>query len=384
MEHDRAAPPTERPRVGFLGLGHMGEPMATRLAGAGTDLTVWNRSPEKTELLRAAGAAVAGSAYEVVESCDIVILMLANGPVTDAVLGRSADGFELPVAGRIVVNMGTVSPEYSQALGDHLHAHGARFVEAPVSGSRVPAFSGALVAMLAGDDDVLDLVEGVLAPMAAATFRCGEVPRAIETKLAANVFLIGMVTALAEAVHFARGRGLDTEILRSVLDAGTMASALSRVKLAKLVEGDHAPQAAVSDVLYNNRLILDAAEARGLSMPLLRVCGSLFAATEDLGHGNDDMVRVIDAIAADRPVGWLTGVTSGAHPVVEEVALRPSRNHHRQNVCTWRLVGGCGLWLNRRSRVVSFPAAAAGFRRRKAWSRILMFFSGIGVRYSCG
>ena len=305
MEHDRAAPPTEGPRVGFLGLGHMGEPMATRLTGAGTDLTVWNRSPEKTELLRAAGAAVAGSAYEVVESSDIVLLMLANGPVTDAVLGRSADGFELPVAGRIVVNMGTVSPEYSQALGDHLHAHGARFVEAPVSGSRVPAFSGALVAMLAGDDDVLDLVEGVLAPMAAATFRCGEVPRAIETKLAANVFLIGMVTALAEAVHFARGRGLDTEILRSVLDAGTMASALSRVKLAKLVEGDHAPQAAVSDVLYNNRLILDAAEARGLSMPLLRVCGSLFAATEDLGHGNDDMVRVIDAIAADRGGRWL-------------------------------------------------------------------------------
>ncbi len=303
MEHGRAAPPTQRPRVGFLGLGHMGEPMATRLARARTDLAVWNRSPEKTELLRAAGAAVAASAYEVVESCDIVIMMLANGPVTDAVLGRSAAGFELPVAGRIVVNMGTVSPEYSQALGDHLHAHGARFVEAPVSGSRVPAFSGALVAMLAGDDDVLDLVEGVLAPMAAATFRCGEVPRAIETKLAANVFLIGMVTALAEAVHFARGRGLDTEILRSVLDAGTMASALSRVKLAKLVEGDDAPQAAVSDVLYNNRLILDAADARGLSMPLLRVCGSLFAATEDLGHGNDDMVRVIDAIAADPAVG---------------------------------------------------------------------------------
>ena len=299
MEHDIPGTPTERPRVGFLGLGHMGEPMATRLARAGTDLTVWNRRPEKSELLRAAGAAVAGSAYEVVESCDLVILMLANGPVTDSVLGRSAGGFELPVAGRIVVNMGTVSPEYSQALGDHLHAHGARFVEAPVSGSRVPAFSGALVAMLAGDDDdVLDLVEGVLAPMTAATFRCGEVPRAIETKLAANVFLIGMVAALAEAVHFARGRDLDVEVLRSVLDAGTMTSALSRVKLAKLVDGDHAPQAAVSDVLYNNRLILDAAEARGLAMPLLRVCGSLFSATEELGHGNDDMVRVIDAIAA--------------------------------------------------------------------------------------
>ena len=197
--------------------------------------------------------------------------------------------------------MGTVSPEYSRGLAADLRAHGARFVEAPVSGSRLPAYDGALVAMLAGDDDVLDLVEGVVAPMTAATFRCGEVPRAIETKLAANVFLIGMVSALAEAVHFARGRGLDPEVLRSVLDAGTMASALSRVKLAKLVEGDDAAQAAISDVLYNNRLILDAAAERGLPMPLLDVCGALFATAEELGYGGADMVKVIAAIEARTP-----------------------------------------------------------------------------------
>jgi 3-hydroxyisobutyrate dehydrogenase len=192
--------------------------------------------------------------------------------------------------------MGTVSPEYSRGLATDLRAHGAGFVEAPVSGSRLPAFDGALVAMLAGDEDALDLVENVVAPMTAATFRCGEVPRAIETKLAANVFLIGTVSALAEAVHFARGRGLDTEVLRSVLDAGTMASALSRVKLAKLVERDDAPQAAISDVLYNNRLILEAAAARGLPMALMEVTCSLFAATEDLGHGSADMVKVIAAL----------------------------------------------------------------------------------------
>jgi 3-hydroxyisobutyrate dehydrogenase len=218
----------------------------------------------------------------------VVVVMLANGPATDEVLGRGSAGFAVPVEGRVVVNMGTVAPEYSSGLAEDLRSYGARFVEAPVSGSRVPAFEGSLVAMLAGDEEVLDLVETVIAPMAAATFRCGEVPRAIETKLAANVFLIGTVTALAEAVHFARGRGLETEVLRSVLDAGTMASALSRVKLAKLVERDDAAQAAISDVLYNNRLILDAARERG--------CGSLFAAAEELGLGGADMVAVIEAI----------------------------------------------------------------------------------------
>ena len=284
--------------MGFLGLGHMGEPMATRLVRAGVELTVWNRSSEKSDLLREAGAAVAGSVREVFTGCGIVIMMLANGPVTDSVLGRTAGGFGVPVDGRIVVNMGTVSPEYSCGLGADLRAHGAQFVEAPVSGSRVPAFSGALVAMLAGDDAAVELVEPVIAPMTAARFRCGEVPRAIETKLAVNVFLIGMVSALAEAVHFARGRGLDTEVLHSVLDAGPMASAVSKGKLAKLVERDDAPQASIADVHYNNRLILDAARERGLSMPLLSVCGALFAAAEALGHGHADMVKVIDAIAA--------------------------------------------------------------------------------------
>jgi 3-hydroxyisobutyrate dehydrogenase len=292
---DDAAP--TRPRVGFLGLGRMGEPMATRLARAGTDLTVWNRTPEKAALLAAEGAEIAESAYDVVERSEVVVVMLANGPVTDAVLGRSAGGFEVPVAGRVLVNMGTVSPEYSRSLANDVRGQGGRFVEAPVSGSRLPAFDGALVAMLAGDEDALDLVEAVIAPMVSSVFRCGDAPRAVETKLAANVFLIGTVTALAEAVHFARGRGLDVEVLRRVLDAGTMASALSRVKIAKLAAGDDSPQAAVSDVLYNNRLILDAARSVDLPMPLLEVCGSLFATAEDLGHGGADMVRVIDAIA---------------------------------------------------------------------------------------
>src|SRR4051794_11326252 len=139
----------DRPRVGFVGLGHMGEPMATRLARAGVDLTVWNRSPEKSELLRGEGAAVAESAYDLFEATDVVILMLTDGPATDSVLGRTPDGFAVPVAGRVVVNMGTVPAEYSRGLAEDLRAHGARFVEAPVSGSRVPAYDGALVAMVA-------------------------------------------------------------------------------------------------------------------------------------------------------------------------------------------------------------------------------------------
>jgi 3-hydroxyisobutyrate dehydrogenase len=282
-------------RMGFVGLGRMGEPMAGRLVDAGVPLTVWTRSPARLDLLEGRGATRAASAADLFERCDVVILMLTDGPATDAVLGRSADGFAVPVAGRTLVNMGTISPDYARGLHDQAVACGGRYVEAPVSGSRVPAQRGELVAMLAGDTDAVDDVEPLLAPMTAATFRCGAVPRATEMKLAVNVYLIGLVTALAESFHFAEQRGLDLATFRAIVDAGQMSSPISRIKVAKLLDGDLAPQAAISDVLYNNRLILEAADG-AFPMPLLTVCAELLAEAEDQGRGGDDMIGVIEAI----------------------------------------------------------------------------------------
>jgi 3-hydroxyisobutyrate dehydrogenase len=282
-------------RIGFVGLGRMGEPMAGRLVDAGIPLTVWNRSPAKLDLLTTRGAAPATSAGEVFDRSEVVILMLTDGPATDAVLGRSPDGFAVPIAGRTIVNMGTISPSYACGLHNQVVSCGGRYVEAPVSGSRVPAERGELVAMLAGDTDAVAEVEPLLGPMTTATFRCGVVPKATEMKLAVNAYLIGMITALAESFHFAEQSALDLTTFRAIVDAGQMASAVSRIKVAKLLEGDLAPQAAISDVLYNNRLILEAADS-AFPMPLLTVCAELLADTEAQGRGAEDMVAVIEAI----------------------------------------------------------------------------------------
>ena len=234
---------------------------------------------------------------EVFDGCDVVIAMLANGAALDEVLGHGGGVFEVSLAGRTLVNMGTVAPACSRRLHDDIRAAGGRYVEAPVSGSRVPAQDGALVAMLAGDPEAVAEVARLVEPLCAATFHCGEVPRALELKLAVNVYLIATVTGLAEAMRFADSRGLDRGLVRAVLDAGSMASPLSRVKAAKLVERDLSPQAAVRDVLYNNRLILDAAAESGASMPLLHACAALFARAVERGHGEHDMVAVVEGIA---------------------------------------------------------------------------------------
>ncbi|SOD92609.1 3-hydroxyisobutyrate dehydrogenase [Caenispirillum bisanense] len=284
--------------VGFIGLGVMGQPMALNLARAGTPLVVWNRSPEKCAPLKAAGAAVAATVAEVFRRARVVILMLAHEDAMDAALGRGTPDFDRRVVGRIVVHMGTTSPDYSRRLDAAIRAAGGTYVEAPVSGSRAPAEAGQLVAMLAGDPDAVAAVRPLLAPLCRDAVECGPVPSALLMKLAVNLFLITMVTGLAEASHFADRHGLDMARFVAVLDAGPMASAVSRMKADKLLARDFSVQAAIADVLKNNRLIAEAARAAGLASPLLDACHALYGETLALGHGGEDMAAVVRALEA--------------------------------------------------------------------------------------
>lgn len=284
--------------VGFIGLGVMGRPMALRLAASGTPLVVWNRTPGRAEPLRAAGAEVAVNAAGVFARAEVVLLMLADEVATDAVLGRGTPGFATRVAGRVVVHMGTTSPEYSHTLETDVRAAGGRYVEAPVSGSRVPAEQGRLVAMLAGEESAVDAVRPLLAPLCRETFVCGAAPNALVMKLSVNLFLITLATGLTEAFHFAERQGLDPGLFLDVVDAGPMASGVSRMKAPKLRERDFAVQAAALDVLKNNRLIAEAARGAHLASPLLDACHALFEETVSLGHGGEDMVAVLRAIEA--------------------------------------------------------------------------------------
>lgn len=285
-------------KTGFIGLGVMGTPMALNLLSAGTDLIVWNRSPESAETLRAAGAEVAAGIDELFRKSQVVILMLATDAVIDAVLERDTPAFAERVAEHVVIHMGTTTPTYSKALEADIGAVGGRYVEAPVSGSRRPAEEGQLVAMLAGDADVVKEVRPLLTPMCREAVVCGAVPNALLMKLAVNIFLITSVTGLAEAAHFADRQGLDMGLFKTVVDAGQMASGISRIKSAKLVERDFSVQAAISDVLKNNELVAEAARQAGIASPLLDACHALYAETENLGFGREDMAAVVRAFEA--------------------------------------------------------------------------------------
>jgi 3-hydroxyisobutyrate dehydrogenase len=232
--------------IGFVGLGTMGTPMALRLLRGGVPLIVWNRTTANMIPLVEAGATSADDLGYVFANCGIVILMLSDEAATDQVVGMGSADFRTRMAGRLVVSMGMVSPTYSAALNAEIRATGGRYVEAPISGSRKQAEAGNLVAMVAGELKDTAALEPLMEAMCSAVFQCGGIPGALRMKLAVNVFLITLVTGLAEAVHFAARQGLDLERLLAILDAGPMASEVSRIKGAKLVRQDFLRQAGIS------------------------------------------------------------------------------------------------------------------------------------------
>ena len=286
--------------IGFLGLGIMGLPMARNLLAAGHDLLVWNRSEQALTALAAEGAQAAASPAEVLSGAPITLMMLQNGEVIDAVLGRGTEGFETNLMDRTLVHMGTTAPSYSVGLERDVLAVGGRYAEVPVSGSRVPAEEGRLIAMAAGRTETLDEVEPLLAPMVASVIRCGTCPKATQMKLAVNTFLASQMLGLVEATHLAEAADLDTDLFRQVLWNGPMASDLMRMKLPKLLERDLTPQASVDNSLDNLNLMLGAAEEVGTDLPLIRTGCAVMADTADAGHGPADFVASILTLEARR------------------------------------------------------------------------------------
>lgn len=284
--------------IGFIGLGVMGQPMALNMVNAGIKLIAWNRTPGHTEALREAGATIATSVDQVFERARIVIAMLFNEAALDAVLQRDTSEFSRLIAGKVIVSMGSNSPEYSRSLSAAVLAAGGRYIEAPVSGSRKPAEAGQLVSMTGGDQDLVGEITPLLQPMCKAIIYCGAVGNALLMKLAVNLYLNTMLVGLAEAIHFADQAGLDLRKFAEAIGAGPMACDVTRVKIPKLIERDFSVQAAIRDAYNSTCLISDAARNARVASPLLDLSSLLYKEAADLSQGDLDMVSVIQAIEA--------------------------------------------------------------------------------------
>jgi len=280
-------------RVGFLGLGVMGTPMALNISRR-FPLTVWNRSESKYSPLVQTGAKTGATPLQVVRQSDVIFMMLFDEQAIRSIL---TDDLRRAFHNKTLVNSSSVSVEFSRYLGEEIRNAGGDFIEMPVSGSKVPAEQGRLVGMMAGDRAVADRIRPYVEPMTSAAVYCGPIGSGLKTKYAVNNFLITMTAGLAEAMNLARAQGLDLDAFGQVLDAGPMASAYSKLKVGKMLNQDWSAQAGIKDCYNSTQLIQAAAEAANTQAPLIQVCGGLYKQAIESGMGDEDMIAVVKCLA---------------------------------------------------------------------------------------
>ena len=286
-------------RVAFLGLGIMGRPMARNLKAGGFGVTVWNRTHERAaELASECGVAVADSPREAAAEADVVITMVVDAPDVEQVLfgeDGAAGGLR---EGALAIDMTTIAPSASRAIGERLAGQGIAFLDAPVTGSRPKAEDGTLVIMAGGPEDAFERARPVLEAMGELIVRIGPQGHGSMAKLINNALAATNAVALAEGLTFGRAGGVDLERALLVVGAGAGASTMLSLKSGAMIGHDFEPLFKLDHMLKDVRHCLAEAQALGLRLPLIEAAERFYAEASERGHGNEDFAAVVTATEA--------------------------------------------------------------------------------------
>ena len=254
-------------RIGFIGLGIMGKPMAARLVRAEFPMIVHNRSSEAADELAGEGAEVAGSPREVAEGSDVVVTMLPDSPDVEAVV-LGDDGVLAGVReGMLFVDMSTIAPATTRSIHEALAERGVQALDAPVSGGEPAAVDGELSIMVGGDEDAVARAQPVFDELGKATTHIGG-PGAGQVAKAANQVVVALtIQAVAEALTLARRAGVDAARVREALLGGLAESKILEVHGERMLEGRYEPGFRIE--LHRKDLAIALQAAREEGVPLL-------------------------------------------------------------------------------------------------------------------
>ncbi|MEM3360267.1 MAG: NAD(P)-dependent oxidoreductase [Candidatus Bathyarchaeia archaeon] len=264
---------SEKPVVGFAGIGLMGSPMAKNILKNGYPLIVWNRTPKKIEEHVKLGAKPAKNPKELAEKSDIVICMLATPSATeDVMLGRGdlqnlgiIDGLK---KGSIVIDMSTNLPSVVKNLAEVVRAKGGEFVDAPVIGSVKPATEGTLTILAAGKKEVVDKVKPILETMGKKIWYIGDTGSGCAMKLTMNLHLHIITGAFAESITFGAKAGLDPALIVEIWNNSIFKTYITETKGKKVIDGDWTPAFTLELAAKDTRLAVEMAREVGACVPL--------------------------------------------------------------------------------------------------------------------
>jgi 3-hydroxyisobutyrate dehydrogenase-like beta-hydroxyacid dehydrogenase len=286
-------------RVGFIGLGAMGAPMAKRIVSAGFDLSVFDVSPENAGPLVELGARQADSPRRVAEGAGALVLMVVNaGQVEEALFGGEGAA-ETMSSGSAVVVMSTVGPEAVRGMAGRLAGRGVRLLDAPVSGGVARAGRGDLLIMAGGPADLFEEVRPLLAAMGSTVAHCGGSVGDGQSVKLVNQLLCGVhIAAAGEALAYAEALGLDPRSVFETIRHGAANSFMLEDRGERMLRREFVPAKSALDIFVKDMgLVREAAGEQGFRTPLTDAAHWLYEEGSSLGLGGEDdsgIVRVYD------------------------------------------------------------------------------------------
>jgi len=272
-------------RLGFIGLGNMGHPMAKNLEKAGFQLSVYNRTADKAnDFLE--NSIVCKSVAGVVNNSDVVFTMLTND---EALRNVFEEILIEDISGKLFVDMSTVSPEASSEISGAVIIKEASFIDAPVAGSTKPAADGTLIIMAGGNDHDINRALPYLEKLGKEIRHLGENGKGIAAKLSVNYFISCLYQGLAETILFSDKLGIDRKDMLDIINESASGSGATKVKTPLLINENYAPAFAL-DLMLKDILL---AKNAGAGFPLSETLIQTYQGAHDSGFGKDDVIGII-------------------------------------------------------------------------------------------
>lgn len=276
-------------KIGFIGLGIMGKPMAKNLLKAGHELVVFDVAQANVDDVVAAGAAAAANSAAVAAACGVIVTMLPNSPHVKAVVCGAAGVLEGAKAGTILIDMSSIAPIASQEIAGACAEKGVKMIDAPVSGGEPKAVDGSLSIMVGGDEDVFNQVKDeVLMKVGASAVYCGGIGAGNTTKLANQVVVAANIAAVAEAFTLAKKAGVDPQLVFNAIKGGLAGSTVMNAKVPMMIEGDFKPGFKIDLHIKDLNNALDTAHEVGAPLPLTAAIMEMMQTLRADGKGQDD------------------------------------------------------------------------------------------------
>ena len=275
-------------KIGFIGLGIMGKPMAKNLLKAGHEVVCYDVVKENVENVVAAGARAGKSAADVASQVPLVITMLPNSPHVKSVVLGEKGVLEGAKEGLILVDMSSIAPLASQEVEKACAQKKVRMLDAPVSGGEPKAVDGTLAIMVGGDKSLFDEVKDVLLVMGASAVHCGPIGAGNTTKLANQVIVALNIAAVAEAFTLVRKAGVDPHLVFEAIKGGLAGSTVMNAKAPMMMDGNFKPGFKIDLHIKDLANALDTGHGVGSPLPLTALAREMMETLHADGFGGDD------------------------------------------------------------------------------------------------